>query len=110
MRHLQHDVTSAAFGSPNTEQKQTTWTPVLLCLERLVFSAVPACQLETARQPERDRPSLQPRGPHPTPGPRPPFQKKKKMRGGNRMWLTHTYTHTQAPAKVSTNPWQPLGR
>lgn len=27
---LQYDVTLAAFRSPNTEQKQTTWTPDLL--------------------------------------------------------------------------------
>ena len=39
---LQHDVTLADFRSPNTEQKQTTWTPDLLSRERFVFSAAPA--------------------------------------------------------------------
>lgn len=39
---LQHDVMLAAFRSPNTEQKQTTWTPDFLSRERFVFSAAPA--------------------------------------------------------------------
>lgn len=52
MASLQHDVTPAAFRSPNTEQKQTTWTPALLSLERLVFSASPSSlhELEKARE------------------------------------------------------------
>lgn len=61
---LQHDVTLTAFRSPNTEQKQTTWTPDLLCLERFVFSAAPSSlhQLKKANS-QTDRSLLQHPGP-----------------------------------------------
>lgn len=65
MRHLCSMMSPRLLlDPPNTEQKQTTWTPDLLCLERSVFSAVPvACASWKQLGSQRDRPLLQPPGP-----------------------------------------------
>lgn len=68
---------------PNREQKQTTWTPDLLCLERFVFLAAPSSprQLEKAHnQTDRSTLQLQPPGPQSNPGTCPPLPKKHPTR------------------------------
>ena len=90
---LQHDVTLAAFRSPNTEQKQTTWTPDLLCaLKGLCFrQQLPSRlrQLEKAHS-QIDRSSPQPPGPQPNPWAQAPLPKNARRK---QRW-TDTYTHT----------------
>jgi hypothetical protein len=63
-----HDVTLAAFESPNREQKQTTWTPDLHCLQRFVFLAALSSvhSLEKAHH-QTDRSTFQPPGSPPDP-------------------------------------------
>lgn len=104
---LQHDVMPAAFRSPNTEQKQTTWAPDLLSWRVCVLSSSeqPAPAGKSTR-PDRQVLLLTAPGPDQTSPParggggsRATPPKKKKKPGGNKDRLTHT--HTQA--SVSTN-------
>lgn len=98
---LQHDVTSAAFGSPNTERSKQHGlgftVPGKACVLSRFRRPAPAGNGTAARE---TGPRSAPGGPHPTLGLAPPSKKKKKkMRGGNKDGLTHTYTHTQGASK-----------